>query len=120
WVAERISRRALMRRTSLKTSAVYRFGEAWVQVDEQPTHEGGTIVIYTDISELKQRERDLERASAEAEQASQVKSEFLANMSHELRTPLNAIIGYSQMIETEVYGPGLPRYRDYAHDIHGA
>lgn len=24
------------------------------------------------------------------------------------------------MIETEVFGPGLPRYRDYATDIHGA
>jgi signal transduction histidine kinase len=55
-----------------------------------------------------------------AEASNRVKSEFLANMSHELRTPLNAIIGFSEMIETEVYGPGLPRYRDYAHDIHGA
>ncbi len=67
---------------------------------------GGTIVIYTDISELKQRERDLERASVEAEQASQVKSEFLANMSHELRTPLNAIIGYSQMLAEDAEDEG--------------
>ncbi len=55
-----------------------------------------------------------------AEKANQTKSEFLANMSHELRTPLNAIIGFSEMIKAEVYGPGLPRYRDYATDIHGA
>ena len=55
-----------------------------------------------------------------AEEANRTKSEFLANMSHELRTPLNAIIGFSEMITTEVYGPGLPRYRDYATDIHGA
>jgi len=106
WVAERIARRAHMRRTGLKTSAVYRFGEAWVQVDEQPTHEGGTIVIYTDISEARRRERDLERASADAAQASRVKSEFLANMSHELRTPLNAIIGYSQMLTEDAEDEG--------------
>ncbi len=106
WVAERIARRAHMRRTGLKTSAVYRFGETWVQVDEQPTHEGGTIVIYTDISEARRRERDLERASADAEQASRVKSEFLANMSHELRTPLNAIIGYSQMLAEDAEDEG--------------
>lgn len=55
-----------------------------------------------------------------AERSDRTKSDFLANMSHELRTPLNAIIGFSQMIETEIYGPGLPRYRDYATDIHGA
>jgi two-component system cell cycle sensor histidine kinase PleC len=41
-------------------------------------------------------------------------------MSHELRTPLNAILGFSEVIETEVFGPGLPKYREYARDIHGA
>jgi signal transduction histidine kinase len=55
-----------------------------------------------------------------AETSSRMKSEFLANMSHELRTPLNAIIGFSELIGSEVFGPGLPRYRDYANDIHGA
>ena len=59
-------------------------------------------------------------AKEAAETSNRVKSQFLANMSHELRTPLNAIIGFSQMIETELFGPGLPRYRGYATDIHGA
>jgi signal transduction histidine kinase len=59
-------------------------------------------------------------AKQAAETASRMKSEFLANMSHELRTPLNAIIGFSELIGSEVFGPGLPRYRNYAHDIHGA
>ncbi|MBK5264199.1 MAG: HAMP domain-containing histidine kinase [Alphaproteobacteria bacterium] len=60
-------------------------------------------------------------AAKEAAQTSnRIKSQFLANMSHELRTPLNAIIGFSQLIEAEAFGPGLPRYRDYATDIHGA
>ncbi len=106
WASERIARRMRMRQSGVKTRALYRFGEAWVQVDEQPTHEGGTIVIYTDISELKRRESDLDRARADAERASQVKSEFLANMSHELRTPLNAIIGYSQMLAEDATDDG--------------
>jgi signal transduction histidine kinase len=55
-----------------------------------------------------------------AETSNRMKSEFLANMSHELRTPLNAIIGFSELIGSEVFGPGVPRYRDYANDIHGA
>jgi signal transduction histidine kinase len=59
-------------------------------------------------------------AKQAAETSSRMKSEFLANMSHELRTPLNAIIGFSELIGSEVFGPGLPRYRDYADDIHGA
>jgi signal transduction histidine kinase/Tfp pilus assembly protein PilE len=59
-------------------------------------------------------------AQETAEASSRLKSEFLANMSHELRTPLNAIIGFSEMIGSEVLGPGLPRYREYANDINGA
>jgi signal transduction histidine kinase len=55
-----------------------------------------------------------------AEISNRMKTEFLANMSHELRTPLNAIIGFSEMIRSEIGGPGLRRYREYASDIHGA
>src|SRR3954452_9290723 len=40
-----------------------------------------------------------------AEEANQAKSAFLANMSHELRTPLNAIIGFSEMMESGMFGP---------------
>ena len=40
-----------------------------------------------------------------AEEANQTKSKFLANMSHELRTPLNAIIGFSEIMESAMFGP---------------
>ncbi|MBR46190.1 MAG: hypothetical protein CMM31_06880 [Rhodospirillaceae bacterium] len=47
-----------------------------------------------------------------------MKNEFLANMSHELRTPLNAIIGFSDMIESEMFGPiKEPKYLEYVTDI---
>ena len=39
-------------------------------------------------------------------------------MSHELRTPLNAIIGFSEIMETKLFGPlGAPKYEEYASDI---
>jgi two-component system cell cycle sensor histidine kinase PleC len=53
-----------------------------------------------------------------AEEANQAKSEFLANMSHELRTPLNAIIGFSEMMESGLFGPlGDMKYLEYCRDI---
>jgi two-component system cell cycle sensor histidine kinase PleC len=53
-----------------------------------------------------------------AEEANQAKSEFLANMSHELRTPLNAIIGFSEIMESGMFGPlGAGKYHEYCRDI---
>src|ERR1700730_5376587 len=53
-----------------------------------------------------------------AEEANQAKSTFLASMSHELRTPLNAIIGFSEIMEAEMFGPlGTAKYDEYCRDI---
>ncbi|MGN7753364.1 response regulator [Sinorhizobium sp. 22678] len=78
-----------------------RFGDKWVRISKRKIPDGGTVAVYTDITELKQRQVELERAKSHAESANEAKSQFLASMSHELRTPLNAIIGYSEMLIEE-------------------
>ena len=70
--------------------------------------------VFRDTAIERQR---LQVAKIAAETANRMKSEFLANMSHELRTPLNAIIGFSELIESRMFGPVAERYRDYARNI---
>jgi signal transduction histidine kinase len=76
-------------------------------------------VAQKEVEMVQASEQALMAAKEEAELSSRAKSEFLANMSHELRTPLNAIIGFSEMMQSEQFGPlGNVRYTGYADDIH--
>jgi signal transduction histidine kinase len=107
WVAQRLAQHRDPTGPHVQQQGQHR----WIQISERKTADGGTVAVYTDISELKKHETELSNLVGELEvardsamEADRVKSKFLANMSHELRTPLNAILGYTELILDDIYG----------------
>jgi signal transduction histidine kinase len=71
----------------------------------------GMTFIFRDITIQKQRELELERSN-------QLKSDFLAHMSHELRTPLTSILGFSSVLQKQVFGLLNPKQAQYTQQIY--
>lgn len=108
WIGDRLSKRAL--NTYCYEQPV--IDGRWMRLSDSRLDGGGIVGICTDITESKNRELALEKATLalqeqaeslegmawQAKKASVAKSDFLAMMSHDIRTPLNAIIGLSELL----------------------
>jgi len=93
----------------MNSSSSYEDGFSWMEMRCRPIwdeHEAvaGIVATTRDIGERRAQQDALEEAHQELQQLSDAKTRFLANMSHELRTPLNAIIGFSEILQQELFG----------------
>jgi PAS domain S-box-containing protein len=84
----------------------------------------GVFAAARDVTERKRQDqllrvKNIELASARsvAEKTNLAKSDFLANMSHELRTPLNSIIGFSEVLQDQMFGPINEKQQEYVNNI---
>ena len=77
----------------------------------------GAVSVVRDITDRKQTEKELVELCQKLEEASHAKSCFLANMSHELRTPLNGIIGFSEVLQDQLFGSLNKKQEEYVGNV---
>jgi cell cycle sensor histidine kinase DivJ len=86
-----------------------------VEIAETGDPERPLIAVLKPNDEIVALRAELAALRANAGEVDIAKSRFLAVVSHELRTPLNAIIGFSDMLENEMFGPfANQRQKEYA------
>ncbi|WP_104398909.1 ATP-binding protein [Vibrio penaeicida] len=76
--------------------------EKWLHIQSKITETDESYIwntVLTDITELKQQQKELREARQKAISATEAKSRFLANMSHEIRTPIGGIVSLLELCE---------------------
>lgn len=80
----------------------------WLRINEHRTEDGGTVAVYSDITEIKQHEQELDALVSKLKGANEAKSNFLASVSHEIRTPLTAILGFARIVQKRLESVVFP------------
>ncbi|OEC98382.1 MULTISPECIES: response regulator [unclassified Rhizobium] len=73
-------------------------GDRWMQLEAALGEHRRWTVVLTDVTEMKEREADLQLLLARSNAADRAKSEFLTHMSHEIRTPMNGVLGMAELL----------------------
>ena len=83
----------------------------------EPLPDGATLLHFHDVTDSREREKELKERNAFLEDIDRQKSKFVDHVSYQLRTPLNTIIGFSEMIDGQMFGVLNDRQKDYVASV---
>ncbi|MEO0880151.1 MAG: PAS-domain containing protein, partial [Pseudomonadota bacterium] len=83
----------------------------------EPLPDGATLVHFLDVTDSREREKELKHRNALLEDIDRQKSKFVDHISYQLRTPLATIIGFGEMLDGEMFGVLNDRQKDYIASI---
>ncbi|MEQ1711407.1 MAG: ATP-binding protein, partial [Hyphomicrobium sp.] len=82
-----------------------------------PLPDGATLLTFADVTDETRYQRALEERNEALIVADRLKNQFIGHVSYELRTPLTNIIGFSELLESPIFGTLNPKQREYLGDI---
>ncbi len=88
-----------------------------IAIGAEPLPDGATLAHFLDVTDSKEREKELKERNAILENADRLKSKFVDHVSYQLRTPLSTIIGFSEMLDGQMFGLLNDRQKDYIASI---
>lgn len=104
-------------RTPIKESLLSLVDGRTIQYGTEPLPDGATLVHFLDVTDSREREKELKERNAFLEDIDRQKSRFVEHISYQLRTPLATIIGFSEMLDGQMFGVLNDRQKDYIASI---
>lgn len=83
----------------------------------EPLPDGATLVHFLNVTDSREREKELKERNALLEDIDRQKSKFVDHVSYQLRTPLATIVGFAEMMENQMFGVLNDRQQDYIASI---
>ncbi|MEV5505091.1 sensor histidine kinase [Streptomyces orinoci] len=92
-----------------------------IRREVEPLRQGdaylGALWLFTDVTERRRREHDLERDNRALTELARQRNAFTAAASHELRTPLTTVISFAELLTDPAFGALTAEQRGFVDAI---